>query len=408
MCPQNRGKTQTHLKNLANTATKLTPNPSQQQLAWDILTKFEVTWQSLERVQAQRIVAEHQKAQSGTLLIAFEKAREIVLGGLYKDIGDEFMALYRTLHEHESSTFTASIRPDKAGLKIEVDFYGRGKFPPIAMHSEGHQDSMGLCLYLALLGKLTSDKVGLTILDDVVMSVDSGHRRPVCELLLRKFPERQFFITTHDKMWARQLRNVGVVPSNNYLTFREWTVETGPRWQEEDKWEEIEQLIKQENVPQAAASLRRELEEFFDDVADALAARVPYSGEGKYDLGDLAPGGLSQLAVLLAEAKKAAQSWGQTQSFDEIRAFDDVFKKAKQESQAEKWAINESIHFNRWIQATPTDFKPVLNSFLKLRDCYKCSACETILYIYPRKSPEGLRCRCGKINWNLREKPKET
>ena len=57
-------------------------------------------------------------------------------------------------------------------LNLEVGFYGRGTFPPHAFHSEGHQDSMGLCLYLALAERLTEGLIDLIILDDVVMSVD--------------------------------------------------------------------------------------------------------------------------------------------------------------------------------------------------------------------------------------------
>ena len=64
-----------------------------------------------------------------------------------------------------------------------MNFYERGLFPPAAFHSEGHQDGMGVCLYLALMKRLFGDRFTIALLDDVVMSVDAGHRYQFCKLL---------------------------------------------------------------------------------------------------------------------------------------------------------------------------------------------------------------------------------
>ncbi len=113
----------------------------------------------------------------------FEAARNEVLGRLYDQIKDRFVGLYRQLNGSHEDNFSASLRPEEAGLLLEVDFYGRGTHPPHALHSEGHQDSMGLCLYLALAERITHGVIDVVMLDDVVMSVDAEHRRQVCHLL---------------------------------------------------------------------------------------------------------------------------------------------------------------------------------------------------------------------------------
>jgi len=61
-------------------------------------------------------------------------------------------------------------------MYAHVNFYDRGLFPPAAFHSEGHQDGMGVCLYLALMKRLFGKRITFALLDDVVMSVDAGHR----------------------------------------------------------------------------------------------------------------------------------------------------------------------------------------------------------------------------------------
>ena len=50
-----------------------------------------------------------------------------------------------------------------AGVDFKVDFHGRGVNPPNALHSEGHQDSMGICLYLSLAERLTKGFIDIII-----------------------------------------------------------------------------------------------------------------------------------------------------------------------------------------------------------------------------------------------------
>jgi chromosome segregation ATPase len=58
---------------------------------------------------------------------------------------------------------------------------------------------------------LFGKKFTLSLLDDVVMSVDSGHRYEFCKLLKTYFPDTQFIITTHDRLWAEQMKSAGLV-----------------------------------------------------------------------------------------------------------------------------------------------------------------------------------------------------
>jgi hypothetical protein len=389
------------LRSLDEAASAHAPAASPEQTCWDTLTRFEQSWKSLERGRRQLDVLAARRRRCVALTNAFEKAREAALGGLYGDIEARFVTYYRTLHDNESPTFAASLKPEKAGLKLEVDFYGRGKFPPVALHSEGHQDSMGFCLYLALMEKLTFSQVGFTILDDVVMSVDAGHRRAICDLLRSYFPDRQFFITTHDKAWARQLRNSAVVPSRNFLAFRDWTVDAGPRWREDDAWKEVTQFCDGDQVPRAAAALRRELEETFDEVCDNLAAHVPYHGDGKYGLGELADAAVSAFGKLLGSAKSAESSWGHKEKVAEIDALAANFLEAKTQTNIDRWVVNEAVHFNRWLQATPGDFRPVIAAFSSLRECFLCRSCGTLLRLSRGPGSIFLQCSCGARNWTL-------
>lgn len=76
---------------------------------------------------------------------------------------------------------------------------------------------------------LFGKRFSLALLDDVVMSVDSGHRYEFCKLLKKHFPETQFIITTHDRLWAEQMKSAGLVTSKTSVAFHSWAIDTG-RW----------------------------------------------------------------------------------------------------------------------------------------------------------------------------------
>ena len=70
---------------------------------------------------------------------------------------------------------------------------------------------MGLCLYLALMKKLQGNNFRFAVLDDVLMSVDTVHRREVCNLLKQYFPNTQFILTTHDEVWLKLMATAGLI-----------------------------------------------------------------------------------------------------------------------------------------------------------------------------------------------------
>jgi len=140
---------------------------------------------------------------------AYCSVMEEELNNLYDDVQQDFSTFYRAINEEDEVKFTAKLTPSQGKLEFDVNFYERGLFPPGAYHSEGHQDGMGVCLYLALMKRLFGDLFTFALLDDVVMSVDAGHRYQFCKLLKTYFPDTQFIITTHDRLWAEQMKSAG-------------------------------------------------------------------------------------------------------------------------------------------------------------------------------------------------------
>ena len=333
----------------------------------------------------------------------FVSARDKVLGQLYEAIKNRFVGLYRALHADDEGKFGALIEPKEAGLNFEVDFYGRGTHPPQALHSEGHQDSMGLCLFLALAEHLTKGLVDLLVLDDVVMSVDVGHRRRLCHLLAKCFPDRQFLITTHDKTWANQLKTEGVVQSPGTIEFYNWCLELGPQVNYEiDMWNQIKKNLDNEDVPSAAQKLRRGCEEFFGLVCDSLQAAVRYKLDGRWELGDFLPAAMHQYRSLLKKAKSVAQTWDDQESFEKLQELDSTVGQIYSRCGVEQWAVNAGVHYNNWANLSKNDFYPVIEAFEDLCAIFACGQCGGMLHIATKgPEPVEVRCNCGAVSWNL-------
>ncbi len=296
------------LDNIYFDAIKCSPEPSEEQTAWDNLTRLEENLKNYE-ISVKDCVKSFEVYKKGEILYdTFVESRNTILNSLYLKIKDRFVELYRQLHLNDEMNFEAEIVSEGAGVNFKVDFHGRGVNPPNALHSEGHQDSMGICLYLALAEKLTQGFIDLIILDDVMMSVDAPHRREICNLLAHFFKGRQFFITTHDQTWARQLQTEGVIQSRNRIEFSNWTIENGPSVNIlGDIWDVINDDLAKNDIPSAAAKLRRGSEEYFSQVCASLHAPVRFSFNGQYELGDLLNGAMSEYKSQLKHAKTAAR-----------------------------------------------------------------------------------------------------
>ena len=383
------------------------PKPTPEQTAWDKLTRLDESVRALGNRNREKETASLNSQRSKLLAAEYEKARDMVLEGLYSRIADRFVEFYRVLHSHEGDLFGAGLQPQRAGLIFEVDYMGRGTHPPHALHSEGHQDSMGVCLFLALNEELVNGDLGFIVLDDVMMSVDTGHRKDICRLLAEQFADYQFVITTHDRTWAKQLRQERVVGDAQVIEFTGWTVEGGPNTHRQlDLWETIREHLERDDVNGAAFRLRRGNEDFFEDVCSALGAQVTYNSGMQWQLDDWLPAAMNQYRDLVRRGRRAALSWNDNET---VMAFDELEsdrKKIYGRTYAEQWSINASVHYNNWENMSKEDFLPVADAFRDLQSLFGCSTCGGLLEKVPRKgSLQVAKCPCGKSNWNFSMKP---
>ncbi len=364
----------------------------------------------MNNLRLARRTEEERKASAALGRTAYKiycEVSEAALLTLYEEVEQEFGGYYQFINQDDEGEFKAKFEATDGKLGLLVDFHKRGMFPPAAYHSEGHQDGMGVCLYLALMRRVLEGKFTFAVFDDVVMSVDSQHRKQFCKLLKTKFPNTQFIITTHDQVWARQLRTEGVVGSKSAVAFHTWAVETGPILDEiADIWDKIDSDLAKNDVPAAAGRMRRHLEYVAADLADELAAKVSFKGDGNYDMGELLSAVIGRQGELLKLALRAAKSWADTEQIGKVDGLLENRAQILTAKKGEEWIVNKAVHYNEWADLSRNDFKPVVTAFKELLQQFRCDKpkCGSWLSLTPRFNPVDLRCSCGAFRLNLKER----
>lgn len=380
------------------------PEPSKEEEARDFLIVAQERYDRCKATKARREETAERGALSQKVSETYGQTSKSVLEGIYDNVEKNFSDYYRVINHDDEGKFDGELTPSVGKLAFDVDFYGRGKFPPGAYHSEGHQDSMGLCLYLALVQHTLGDSFSFAVLDDVLMSVDANHRREVCTLLKRKFPKTQFILTTHDPVWLQFMKTANLIQGS--VMFGGWSVDAGPQvWKDSDAWQQISGHLAKNDVPTAASVLRRYLEYMATVLADKLRAPVEFHANGSYDLGDLLPSVVRTWKAHLKAAQEASKSWGTDTKTIAMLETEAAAKIAK--TNIEQWMINKAVHFNAWATLQKSEFEAVVSAFRELLDSMRCdhAACADSFYISPAKgTKEALRCDCGKTNINLKLK----
>jgi predicted RNA-binding Zn-ribbon protein involved in translation (DUF1610 family) len=167
----------------------------------------------------------------------------------------------------------------RASTKLKMESFGREGEDPRALTSEGHLDSLGLCIFLGFVKKF-NDGCSLIVLDDVVSTVDAKHRENICKLLLGEFRDKQLIITTHDEVWYEQLRAFqrayGVEGDFKNLVITNWDVESGPTITPyKIRWDRIREKIDSGDKTGAGNDGRQYLEWLLKHICKVTNAPVP-------------------------------------------------------------------------------------------------------------------------------------
>lgn len=341
----------------------------------------------LYNIEKRLKIEEKQYNLTSKMYITFSEIKKSKMEEIYKSIAGNINAFYSTLHPddpHKNIDLSVS-SARRASTKLKIESFGRAREDPRAFTSEGHQDSLGLCIFLAFVKKFNVG-CNFVVLDDVVSTIDAQHRELICKLLFEEFKDYQLFITTHDGIWYEQLRShqraCGIEGKFKNLEITRWEAETGPLIEPfKPRWERIQKRIDSSDKLGAGIEGRQYLEWLLKEICEATRAVVPFKIAAKYVVSDLWNPAKQRVSKLVKD--------------DEFR------RKVLQRFQGLEATIimgNLLSHDNPLIETVSIEeAKRFCESVHKLNNVFNCPNCGSFLKYY--QNMKKLRCpnsRCEK------------
>lgn len=297
-------------------------------------------------------------------------ARKRGLERLRQELEEDFERFYQQLHPDEGyEAITIPVQPEKrSSVALRAKYCEQDETHPLSYFSEGHLDSLGLCIFLAFIKRFSSD-LKLIVLDDVLTTVDAGHRLRVARLLAQEFPDYQFVVTTHDQLWAKELERV--IPNAKLVPLRRWSLDQGVDcWQDVlSDWEYYEEQARSGRPQDAIAGAGRNLEKFLYQMRSNLGLAVPAKPDDDYTIGDLHPDFFKWVN------KHPLERPDRPQFVQELKALENELD--------EVWRLRNwsGAHFNRWAETVTSDEAlSFVGAIKRLVTAFECPVCKSLVF----------------------------
>jgi DNA repair exonuclease SbcCD ATPase subunit len=342
----------------------LTTDQEEQLALIDKLPRLDEHWQALERLTPKLRRAQMIREQVELVYDELIAARQRGLKRLREELESDFQHLYNQLHPGEGyGSITIPVHADRrSSVGLSAQFHDQKKAHPLNYFSEGHLDSLGLCIFLAFIKRFNGE-LKLLVLDDILTTVDAGHRLRVARLLAREFSEYQIIITTHDQLWARQLERA--LPHAKLIGLTEWSPTIGAdSLILVNDWDYCLQQARQGRCLDAVSGAGRNLEKFLGQMRYNLRLPVPAQPNDAYTIGDLSGpffGWLNQHRPQRPDRPDFMQELQLLRT-----EFDEIWR-------LRNWA---GAHFNDWAATlSTTEATAFVRTMRQLEEAFTCPAC---------------------------------
>ena len=293
---------------------------------------------------------------------------------------------FRFLHPDDNFDEVELIPTGERGIEFKLRYHGEEISSPMKILSEAHLNSLGICLFLAS-AKHFNKTTGFLVLDDVVTSFDTGHRRPLARLMSEKFSDSQFLLFTHDELWFEILKKD--LPSRKWL-FKElmkWTKDKGLDIKDSPITlkERIKNSLDENDIQSATNKCRILIEEILKVKCENLGVRgLEFKIGSKNDQREA-----SELISALTSYLKDNETLRDKQTkklFDHLRASQLITNMGSHHKTLETTSLSRG------------DIETVLRDIDEFESLFVCTNCNTEPNIkYSPRNSQMKQCKCGEL-----------
>jgi energy-coupling factor transporter ATP-binding protein EcfA2 len=305
-------------------------------------------------------------------------------------VSTEVQKLWKKLHPDEPIEAVQLYIPKDADKAIDIclKFFGVDQPSPRLSLSEGHRNSLGLCIFLALV-KLDDENDRPIVLDDVVSSLDREHRGMLAKVFLEDFSDRQVIVLTHDREWYSELRARLPAKHWGFLTLKPWTDPMiGIQWAHSKETFDDARALLEINPTAAGNRARAIMDTQMAIAAEKLFVPVLYARGDRNDHRTCIEF-LERIISIATKAlrKKQGTNWP---------VFPDPIANLEE---ARNLLLSWGNRASHTGILTNTEAEELIQVCEEVLFHFRCEECNDPIWIANQISRKRLQCSCGIFQW---------
>lgn len=235
----------------------------------------------IKTLEKNRKILEKQSSSLSLIYNEFIKAQKEGLEDFIDSFSYKINEYYQYMNPNEPfqeiKIVTMGEEDELNGITIEYKYNGTWVSPPQKYFSESHLNCFGISFFLASVDAF-NDINEFIVLDDVISSFDSNHRKRFAQLLFEKFSDKQIILLTHEEEWFRNFVKPLAKKKNWLINEIKWTEVKGTHFEESkgDIKSMIENKLSESNIDELGNPIRRYLESTLKEICINLDVKVSF------------------------------------------------------------------------------------------------------------------------------------
>lgn len=234
----------------------------------------------IKRFEKDKDKLEHQKNSLELIYNEFVKRQKEGLENFINTFSSHINDFYQYMNPdeqfHEIRIVTIGEEDELNGITIEYKYNNAWVSPPQKYFSESHLNCFGISFFLASVIAFNKENKFI-VLDDVISSFDTTHRKRFADLLFEKFADYQFILLTHEAEWFSYVQQLA---KRKGWTIGEvkWTETKGTHLEEKpnDLKEFIERELSNSSIETLGNLIRKYLEAKLKEICLNFDVKVSF------------------------------------------------------------------------------------------------------------------------------------
>ena len=245
-----------------------------------------IAYRDIKFIDKERDILERQIKSIEVVNSEYLKKQKDSIESFISGISSGFSDLYQYMNPNENVKdlklkLMENIDGELEGVTFEYGFFDSVVTPAQKYLSESHLNCLGIAIFLVSV-KVFNKINKFIVLDDVISSFDTGHRKRFADMLIEKFSDYQIIILTHESTWFEYVKNK--IKGKRWIIKEvKWMEGTGTYLDETTKSlkERIEQKIKCKEKVNLGSDSRKYLEGLLKTAALNLEVKVLFQFNDK-------------------------------------------------------------------------------------------------------------------------------